>query len=127
VYQDRLAAPAIAFVTSVLPALQTAVSPGIEGLARTNGSIAPINNDLRFSPNKPPYKDHLLIRLREGPAMKAAPTLSVQIASEFVEFASGIVFADTTTTADRNSDLTHPGTDGISTLLNMHFDPHEHA
>ena len=27
---------------------------------------APINNDLRFSPDKSPYKDHLLLRFWEG-------------------------------------------------------------
>jgi uncharacterized protein (TIGR02453 family) len=94
VYQNSLAVPAKAFVTSVLPALQNAVSPGIEGLARTNGSIAPINNDLRFSPQKPPYKDHLLFRFWEGPAKKTAATLFIRIAPDSVGFASGAAFND---------------------------------
>lgn len=92
VYQDRLATPAKAFVSSIVPILRATISPGIGGIARTNGSIAPINNDLRFTPNKPPYKDHLLFRFWEGPTKKTAPTLFIRIAPDSIGFAAGATF-----------------------------------
>ena len=93
-YLTLIAEPAKAFISAIVPLLPEAISPGIEGIPRTNGSIAPINNDRRFSPDKPPYKDHLLFRFWEGPDKKTAPTLFVRIAPESAGFASGVVFAD---------------------------------
>jgi uncharacterized protein (DUF2461 family) len=60
-----------------------------------NGSIAPINRDLRFDPDGPRYKDHLLFRWWEGEQKKTAPTLFVRLAPDSVGFASGVVFAST--------------------------------
>lgn len=93
-YRDQLAEPAKGFVAAMLSELRSSVFPAIEGIPRTNGSIAPINNDLRFSPDKPPYKDHLLFRFWEGTPKKTAPTLFVRIAPGTVGFATGVVFAD---------------------------------
>lgn len=69
-------------------------SPGIEAQPKTNGSIAPINNDLRFNPDAPPYKDHLMLRFWEGPTKKTAPMLMVHISPSRVGFASGIMPPD---------------------------------
>jgi uncharacterized protein (TIGR02453 family) len=69
-------------------------APDIEAQPKTNGSIAPINNDLRFSPDKRPYKDHVLLRFWEGAPKKTAPTLRVRISAEGIGFASGIMPAD---------------------------------
>ena len=65
-YQRLLAEPAKAFVSSLGEALQGGSYPDLMAEPKTNGSIAPINNDLRFSPDKSPYKDHLLIKFWEG-------------------------------------------------------------
>lgn len=96
-YQALIADPAKTFVTALVPRLQESISSGIEGEPKTNGSIAPINNDRRFAPDKPPYKDHLLFRFWEGPNKKTAPTLFVRVAADSVGFASGMMFADVAT------------------------------
>ena len=83
-----------AFVSAAVPALRERISPTIDGAPKVNGSISPINNDLRFSPDKPPYKDHLLITFWDGPSKKTAPVLHARIASDDIGFATGAVFAD---------------------------------
>lgn len=93
-YQSELAEPLKAFVDDLGPVLASAISPGIEWAAKTNGSISPINNDLRFNPDASPYKDHLLLRFWEGPTKKTAPTLWVRIGPDQVGFASGVAPAD---------------------------------
>ena len=90
VYDTGLAAPAKAFVEPVAEALRAAISHGIEGVARVNGSIAPINNDVRFSADKTPYRDYLMFKWWEGPDKKLAPTLMVRLTSGEVGFASGV-------------------------------------
>ena len=77
-------------------------------MPRANGSIAPINNDLRFSPGKSPYKDHLLLRFWEGPEKKTAPALMIRISPESIGFATGVVFAS----LDRWRDLIDDGATG---------------
>jgi len=91
-YNAGLAEPAKAFVESVGPELRNRVSPGIEFAAKTNGSISPINNDLRFNPDASPYKDHLMFRFWEGPDKKVAPTLFVRMSAGDVGFATGVAF-----------------------------------
>jgi uncharacterized protein (TIGR02453 family) len=93
-YQRLIVAPSKAFVTDLGAELQSRVSAGIVAEPKTNGSIAPINNDLRFSPDKSPYKDHLLLKFWEGANKKTAPTLYVRIAPSGIGFATGAVFAD---------------------------------
>lgn len=67
VYETSVVAPTKAFVVALTERLQEDIAGSIVGQPKTNGSIAPINNDLRFAPNKPPYKDHLLLRFWDGP------------------------------------------------------------
>lgn len=93
-YQRLIAEPTKVFVDELGPRLAAAISPAIEWSAKTNGSISPINNDLRFNPDAAPYKDHVLVRFWEGPTKRTAPTLWVRIASKDVGFASGVAPAD---------------------------------
>jgi uncharacterized protein (TIGR02453 family) len=90
-YTALLLEPAKAFAAGMTEALRDDVSPGLEGQPKVNGSISPINNDLRFSPDKAPYKDHLLFKWWEGPDKKTAPTLWVRLGRADVGLATGAV------------------------------------
>jgi len=93
-YDAEVAQPAKDFVTVMTGLLQGTISPLLDGQAKTNGSIAPINNDLRFNPDAFPYKDHLLLKWWEGENKKVAPTLWIRVSEDSVGFASGTVLAD---------------------------------
>lgn len=88
-YQDLVVAPTKAFVVALGERLARDLSPAIVAQPKTNGSISPITNDLRFSPDKNPYKDHLLLRFWEGDSRKTSPTLFVRIGVDDVGFATG--------------------------------------
>jgi len=88
-YDQSVVAPTKAFVVALGERLADEISPGIVAQPKTNGSIAPINNDLRFSPDRSPYKDHLLLKFWEGDDKKTAPTLWVRLSEDTVGFASG--------------------------------------
>lgn len=94
VYDDSVVTPTKAFVSEMGEQLANSFAPGISAVPRANGSIAPINNDLRFSPDKAPYKDHLLLKFWEGPNKKVAPTLYVRISASDVGFATGAMLPD---------------------------------
>lgn len=90
-YDTDVVPHAKAFVVELGELLGDRVSGGIEYAPKTNGSIAPINNDLRFNPDAPPYKDHLMFKFWEGPDKKAAPMLWVRMSpADGIGFASGI-------------------------------------
>lgn len=93
-YQAEVVVPTKAFVTDLGERLAEEISPAIVAQPKTNGSIAPINNDLRFAPDKPPYKDHLLLKFWEGSNKKLAPTLWVRISESDVGFATGSALPD---------------------------------
>ena len=93
-YDTDVVGPAKAFVVAMGDALGERFGAEITAIPRTNGSIAPINNDLRFSPDKTPYKDHLLFRFWEGAEKKTAPTLFVRLNEATVGFASGAALPD---------------------------------
>ncbi len=93
-YETEVVVPTKALVAGVGDVLRERVSPGVVSLSKTNGSIAPINNDLRFSKGKNPYKDHLLLRFWEGRTKKTAPTLFLRVSEQTIGIASGVVFAD---------------------------------
>ena len=88
-YQAEVAEPAKAFAEAMGESLAMAISPDIVAVPKTNGSISPINNDVRFSKDASPYKDHLLFRFWEGSDKKSSPTLFVRVSEESVGFASG--------------------------------------
>lgn len=90
-YTALLLEPAKAYAAAMVDALRDDVSPGLEGQPKVNGSISPINNDLRFSPDKAPYKDHLLFKWWEGADKKTAPTLWVRLGRADVGLATGTV------------------------------------
>lgn len=93
-YKRLVADPAKACVVALGEQLQADIAPTIQAVPKTNGSIAPINNDLRFSPDKSPYKDHLMFRFWDGPDKKVAPTLFVRIAPDTIGFATGAALPD---------------------------------
>ena len=88
-YQAEVAEPAKAFAEAMGESLAMAISPDIVAVPKTNGSISPINNDVRFSKDASPYKHHLLFRFWEGSDKKSSPTLFVRVSEESVGFASG--------------------------------------
>jgi uncharacterized protein (TIGR02453 family) len=91
-YEALIVEPTKAFVADLGDLLRAEVSPGIVFVPKANGSIGPINNDLRFSKDKSPYKDHLLLRFWEGDAKKTAPTLFVRLSADEMGFATGAAF-----------------------------------
>lgn len=94
-YDSDVVPHAKAFVVDLAELLADRLSGGIEGQPKTNGSIAPINNDLRFNPDASPYKDHLMFKFWEGPDKKAAAQLWVRMhPTDGVGFASGINIGD---------------------------------
>ncbi len=98
-YDDLVAQPTKALVSALGERLAEEISPTIVAQPKTNGSIAPINNDLRFSPDKSPYKDHLLLRFWDpGPVgldKKVAPTLFVRVSEDEIGFAAGAAITST--------------------------------
>ncbi|NNE74101.1 MAG: DUF2461 family protein [Acidimicrobiales bacterium] len=86
-YQAEIVAPTKAFVEALGERLADSFAPAIVAQPKTNGSIAPINNDLRFSPDKSPYKDRIMLRFWEGETKKTAPTLMIRLGQDgFVDF-----------------------------------------
>jgi hypothetical protein len=94
-WEELLLEPARHFVDDLGVVLVERISSGLVADSRVNGSIAPINRDLRFDPHGPRYKDHLLFRWWDGTPKKTAPTLYVRLDPTRVGFASGIVFRST--------------------------------
>lgn len=92
-YEAAVVKPTKAFVVDLGDRLRE-LGAGVEAQPKTNGSIAPINNDLRFNPDAAPYKDHVMLRFWEGSPKKTAPMLMVRVAPDGIGFASGIVPGD---------------------------------
>lgn len=95
IYDESVVKPTRAFVTAIGEGLADGFAPDIVAVPKANGSISPINNDLRFSPDKSPYKDHLLLRFWEGPDKKAAPTLFIRLGPDEIGFATGAAIGST--------------------------------
>lgn len=91
-WQASLLDPARDLVDDLGACLTEQVSPGLVGDPKVNGSIAPINADLRFNPHGPRYKDHLLLRWWEGTPKKTAPTLFLRLDPGQIGFAAGVSF-----------------------------------
>src|SRR3954454_20053567 len=70
-YEDDLLEPSMAFIEAIGPLLAT-FSPGVGAAPRIGGSMMRINRDIRFSKDKRPYKDHLDMMFKAGPA-KTSP------------------------------------------------------
>lgn len=93
-YDREVVLPTKMFVAAIGERLADSFAPAIVAQPKANGSIAPINNDLRFSPDKQPYKDHLLLRFWEGTDKKTAPTLFLRISEDTLGFATGVALTD---------------------------------
>ena len=89
-YQRLIAEPSKEYVSALGEELSERLDTELTAIPRTNGSLSPINNDLRFNPDRPPYKDNIMVRIWQGPEKKTAPTLFVRITKDEVGFASGI-------------------------------------
>ena len=74
--------------------LAASFAPDIAAQPKTNGSISPINNDLRFAKDKSPYKDHVLLRFWEGPSRNSSPTLFLRVGPNGVGYGSGARLSD---------------------------------
>jgi len=70
-YEDDLLEPAMAFIEAIGPLLAK-FSPGVRAEPKIGGSMMRINRDIRFSKDKRPYKDHLDMTFKVGPA-KSSP------------------------------------------------------
>jgi hypothetical protein len=65
-FQEVLVEPLKALVEEVGPSL-LAMDPHFEVQPKTNRTLTRINRDMRFNPDRPPYKDHMLaLFYREG-------------------------------------------------------------
>ncbi len=64
--------PAKALVEALGERLRSDLSPTFEAQPKVNGSISPLNEDLRFAPNKPPYRDYLMLNFWDGAPKKLA-------------------------------------------------------
>ena len=84
--------PAKALVDALGERLRAEVSSTFEAQPKLNGSISPLNEDLRFAPNKPPYRDYLMLNFWDGAPKKLAPTLRVRISSDSIGFGGGMAF-----------------------------------
>jgi uncharacterized protein DUF2461 len=81
-YDAEVTQPAKEFVTAMTGRLQASISPLLDGQAKANGSIAPINNDLRFNADTYPYKDHLLLKWWEGEDSGATLATAISVLSK---------------------------------------------
>jgi uncharacterized protein (TIGR02453 family) len=90
-YDIALLGPARAFVVALGEELRARVSPAIRAEPRVDGSILRMNRDLRFSPDRGPYKDHLHLVFWEGEAhSRERPCFSVRLRPEGIGLGAGI-------------------------------------
>lgn len=72
-----------AFVVEMGERLASSIAPGIQAIPKTDKSIFRIHRDIRFSPDKRPYKTHLGLYLWEGPGKKMeSPGFYFQLSPE---------------------------------------------
>ncbi len=64
-YESQVKTPSLAFISDMGEAL-AGLRPDIQAQPRVNGSLFRLNRDVRFSPDKSPYKTHIGILLWEG-------------------------------------------------------------
>ena len=92
-WDEAIRRPVEAFIEDLGWLLRAQVSPTIEAVAKTNGSLSPITKDLRFAADKThPYKDHLLLNFWDGAPKRNAPTLRLRISADTIGFAAGAAF-----------------------------------
>lgn len=122
-YVRVLADPLKAFTAALGEELQARISGDLVVKPVTNGSISPINNDLRFRPDASPYKDHLMVSFWEGDTKKTAPTLRVRISVDECGYATGAAFDPATLALWRDAVAGGPGEElarHIAALVEAH-------
>ncbi|MEV6304502.1 DUF2461 family protein [Actinoplanes sp. NPDC051861] len=91
VYRRELAEPAEAYVTELGARLRERV-PGLRAEPRIGGSLFRIANDLRFAPDRPPYRPHLDFAFWQGPhGPRTDPALLVRITPAEVHLGCGVM------------------------------------
>ena len=92
-WDETIRQPVEALIEDLGRLLRAQVSPTVEAVAKTNGSLSPITRDLRFAADKThPYKDHLLLNFWDGVPKRNAPTLRLRISADTIGFAAGAAF-----------------------------------
>jgi uncharacterized protein (TIGR02453 family) len=91
-YEDDLLEPALAFIEAIGPLLGR-FSPGVHAEPRIGGSLMRINRDIRFSPDKRPYKDHLDMMFRCGEA-KTSPGYWFRLTTSELTLGAGMHMLD---------------------------------
>jgi len=86
-YDESILAPAKEFVTAISGKM-TAISPDINTEPRINAAIRRINRDIRFSPDKTPYKTYQDFRFLQGRG-KEGPGYFVRFAPDSFILAAG--------------------------------------
>lgn len=87
-YERDLVEPAKEFVRAAAPVLER-LAPGVRAEPRVLGSIFRINRDIRFSPDKRPYKDHLDLWFWHGERAQAASGLFLRLSPDEVWVGAG--------------------------------------
>jgi uncharacterized protein (TIGR02453 family) len=87
-YERYLLEPARDFVEAAGGALLK-VAPDVQAQPKVNGSIFRINRDVRFSPDKRPYKDHLDFWFWEGERKDAVSGFFLRIAPRSIGIGVG--------------------------------------
>jgi uncharacterized protein (TIGR02453 family) len=87
-YEQYWVEPAKGFAAAAGEALG-AIAPAIRAEPRINGSIFRINRDIRFSPDKRPYKDHLDFWFWEGERKTAVSGFYLRITPSIIGIGVG--------------------------------------
>jgi len=89
-YDEYILEPSKAFVVAIGERLKE-ISPDIIAEPKVNMSLFRINRDVRFSPDKSPYKTHIGIVFWEGPKKRMeCPGFYMQIDPDSLMFAGGM-------------------------------------
>ena len=93
-FDDQIMEPLRDLVADLGARLRDEVSPGIAAEPKVNGSISPINRDLRFAKDQSSiYRDHVMVNFWEGSPKKTAPTLRMRLWTGGVGVAAGAAFS----------------------------------
>lgn len=87
-YRGHWRAPAMAFADAVAPLLAQ-LSPGLVADPRVHRSVLHPRQDVRFSPDRPPYRDHVGLIFWEGDRDTATSVLFLRVHPEHVTLGAG--------------------------------------
>jgi uncharacterized protein (DUF2461 family) len=91
VYRDALVQPSKAFVMAAGGRLAERVDPSVRGEPRIGGSLFRLANDLRFQPDRAPYKTHLdLVFWAGGAGPRTDPALVIRLTAAEVLLGAGV-------------------------------------